>query len=173
MKKVTLQALLVSASILSALLVFSTVFNWYGNTVQIAAVKEGKKGSSGGENTSTGKTQTLGSSPATSSSNTIQLSVKEESAGVYRWISSSGGAINPTLKVSPNTNNIIKIQNPTDTKHELIIDTGADVLPSSDDINPNSSGQLSFKPTMTGTFTYHCAYHPFTMKGTIQVVSGP
>ena len=171
MKKVTLQALLVSASILSALLVFSTVFNWYGNTVQIAAVKEGKKGSSGGENTSTGKTQTLGSSPATSSSNTIQLSVKEESAGVYRWISSSGGAINPTLKVSPNTNNIIKIQNPTDTKYELIIDTNGH--PSSGDINPNSPGQLSFNPTMTGTFTYHCAYHPLTMKGTRQVVNAP
>ena len=56
--------------------------------------------------------------------------------------------------------------------HELIIDTGTDALPSSDDINPNGSGQLSFKPNMTGTFTYHCAYHPFTMKGTIQVVAG-
>src|SRR5919197_6610238 len=176
-KTITLQALVVSASILSAVVVFSIVFNWYGNSVQIAA--EAKTGSS-----SSSKTHTLGTAAAasaatsSSSTNTIQLSVKEESAGVYRWISGSssgggGGAINPTLKVSPNTNNIIKIQNPTDTKHELIIDTGADVLPSSDDINPNSSGQLSFKPTMTGTFTYHCAYHPFTMKGTIQVVSGP
>ncbi len=121
--------------------------------------------------------QTLGTAAAASSSpsssNTIQLSVKEVSDGVYRWIGSSGGAINPTLRVSANTANIIKIQNPTDTKHELIIDTGQDVLPSSDDINPNSSGQLSFKPTMTGAFTYHCAYHPFTMKGTIQVVRGP
>jgi hypothetical protein len=174
MKKTTLQAPVVSASILSAILVFSmVVFNWHGNSIQIAAIAEGKKGSSGSGSTSTGKTQTLGSSAAAApSSNTIQLSVKEESAGVYRWISSSGGAINPTLKVSPNANNIIKIQNPTDTKHELIIDTGADVLPSSDDVNPNSSGQLSFKPTMIGTFTYHCAYHPYTMKGTIQVVAG-
>ena len=105
--------------------------------------------------------------------NTIQLSTKELKPGVYNWINTSKGASNPTLKAFANASNIIKIQNPTDTKHELIIDTGADVLPSSDDINPNSSGQLSFKPTMTGTFTYHCAYHPFTMKGTIQVVSGP
>src|SRR5919197_3145348 len=178
-KTITLQALVVSASILSAVVVFSIVFNWYGNSIQIAA--EAKTGSS-----SSSKTHTLGiaaaasaaTSSSSSSTNTIQLSVKEESAGVYRWISSSsggggGGAINPTLKVSPNTNNIIKIQNPTDTKHELIIDTGADVLPSSDDINPNSSRQLSFKPTMTGTFTYHCAYNPFTMKGTIHVVAGP
>ena len=77
---------------------------------------------------------------------------------MYRWVSSSAGTINPTLNISPNTNNIIKIQNPTDTKYELIIDTNGH--PSSGDINPSSAGQLSFNPTMTGTFTYHCAYHP-------------
>ena len=70
-----------------------------------------------------------------------------------------------------NANNVIKIQNPTDTKHELIIDTGADVLPSSDDIAPSGLGQLTFNPIMTGTFTYHCAYHPYTMKGTIEIVN--
>ena len=103
--------------------------------------------------------------------NTIQLSTKEVKPGVYNWIDASNGASNPTLKAFANSKNIIRIQNPTDTKHELIIDTGADVLPSSDDINPSASGQLSFSPTMAGTFTYHCAYHPFTMKGTIQIVS--
>jgi hypothetical protein len=174
MKKKALHVLVVSASILSAILVFSVVSNWYGYSIQMAPIAEGKKGDSSSSSASTGKTQTLGTTASSSSSsNTIQLSVKEESEGVYRWISSSGRTINPTLKVPANTNSIIKIQNPTDTKHELIIDTGADVLPSSDDINPDSSGQLSFKPTMTGTFTYHCAYHPFTMKGTIQVISGP
>jgi heme/copper-type cytochrome/quinol oxidase subunit 2 len=169
MKKIKLHVILVSTSILSTILVLSIAFNWHGNSIQIAAIAQGKNGDN--SSASTGKTQTLGST--SSSSNTIQLSVKEESEGVYRWISSNAGTVNPTLKVPANTNNIIKIQNPTDTKHELIIDTGAEVLPSSDDINPDSSGQLSFKPTMTGTFTYHCAYHPFTMKGTIQVVSGP
>jgi plastocyanin len=174
MKKITLHAILVSTSILSTILVLSIAFNLHGNSIQIAPIAEGKKGDSSSGGASTGKTQTLGTAASSSSasSNTIQLAVKEESEGVYRWISSNGGAVNPTLKVPANTNSIIKIQNPTDTKHELIIDTGADVLPSSDDINPDSSGQLSFKPTMTGTFTYHCAYHPFTMKGTIQVVSG-
>jgi cupredoxin-like protein len=160
-KSVTLQALVVvSTSILSAVLVYSTIFNWY----QIATASgEEKK-----NNETTTNTLTTGASI----SNPIQLSVKEESENVYRWTSSSSGAINPMLKVLSNTNNTIKIQNPTDTKHELIIDTGTDVLPSSDDINPDGSGQLSFKPNMTGTFTYHCAYHPFTMKGTIQVVTG-
>ena len=178
MNKEALRAIVVSASILSAILVFGVVSNWHGNS-EIAPIAEGKKGDSSKASTaSTDKTQTLGTTAAaasssSSSSSTIQLSTKEESAGVYRWVSSSTGTINPTLKVSANKDNIIKIQNPTDTKHELIIDTGADVLPSSDDINPDSSGQLSFKPTATGTFTYHCAYHPFTMKGTIQVMSGP
>ena len=170
MKKKTLQTIVMSASILSSILVVSVMFNWHGNSIQIAPIAEGKKGDI--SSMPTNKTQALGTTASSSSSNTIQLSVKEQSEGVYRWISSNGGTENPTLKVSANTNNIIKIQNPTDTKHELIIDTGADVLPSSDDIKPDGSGQLSFKPTMTGTFTYHCAYHPFTMKGTIQVVSG-
>jgi plastocyanin len=47
-----------------------------------------------------------------------------------------------------------------------------DLQTSSGDIKPNSSGQLSFKPSVTGTFTYHCAYHPLIMKETIQVVNG-
>jgi Cupredoxin-like domain len=107
---------------------------------------------------------------ANSATNRIQLlSVKEVKDGVYNWINMSNGASNPTLDFLVNTKNVIKIQNPTDTKHELIIDTGADALPSSDDIVPNGSGRLVFSPNMTGTFTYHCAYHPFTMKGTIHV----
>ena len=101
--------------------------------------------------------------------NRIQLSAKEVKNGVYNWISGSNGASNPTIKAFVNNKNVIEIHNPTDTKHELIIDTGADVLPSSDDIAPNRSGQLTFSPGVTGTFTYHCAYHPFTMRGTIQI----
>jgi len=86
--------------------------------------------------------------------------------GVYNWINDSNGAPNPMIMALVNNTNVIRIQNPTDTKHELIMDTGADVLPSSDDIFPNGSDQLIFSPGLTGTFTYHCAYHPFTMKGT-------
>jgi plastocyanin len=104
---------------------------------------------------------------------TIQLSAKEITSGVYRWTNSTTGTFNPSLKVFANASNIIKIQNPTDTKHELIIDTGADILPSSDDIVPHGSGQLSFTPTSTGTFTYHCAYHPYTMNGIVKVVVKP
>jgi plastocyanin len=104
---------------------------------------------------------------------TIQLSAKEITSGVYRWTNSTTGMFNPSMKVFANANNIIKIQNPSDTKHELIIDTGADVLPSSGDVAPHGSGQLSFTPTSTGTFTYHCAYHPSTMNGIVKVVAKP
>ena len=148
-----------SAPILSAILAFGMAFNWQGNTIQMVPIAEAKHSSS--------------SSPSSSSApNTIQLSAKEQTEGLYRWVSNSDGTINPTLKASANAVNLIKIQNPTDTKHELIIDT-TNEHPSSGDIKPDSSGQLSFKPTTTGTFTYHCAYHPQTMKGTIQVASGP
>lgn len=177
MKRKTLDALVVLASILSAILVFSTSLNWQGNSIRVAPIAKALYGQTPVKPQASGTTSAASSSSSltssSSSSNPIQLSTKEESPGIYRWIGANTGTINPTLKILANTNSIIKIQNPTDTKHELIIDTGADVLPSSDDINPNSSGQLSFKPTTTGTFTYHCAYHPFTMKGTIQVVSGP
>jgi plastocyanin len=167
MKKITLQALVISTSILVAgLAVAGTLFNWHGYNVQTATAIEAKK--SNETTTASASTTTTNAS----ASNTLQLSVKEVTNGVYRWINGSNAAAdNPTLKVFKNANNVIKIQNPTDTKHELIIDTGADVLPSSDDIAPSGSGQLAFNPTMTGTFTYHCAYHPYTMKGTIEIVN--
>ncbi len=167
MKKITLKAIVISTSILVAgLAVAGTLFNWHGYNVQTATAIEAKK--SNETTTASASTTTTNAS----ASNTLQLSVKEVTNGVYRWINGSNAAAdNPTLKVFKNANNVIKIQNPTDTKHELIIDTGADVLPSSDDIKPDSSGQLSFKPTTTGTFTYHCAYHPYTMKGTIEIVN--
>jgi plastocyanin len=42
----------------------------------------------------------------------------------------------------------------------------------SGDIEPNSSGELSFRPNMTGTLQYHCEYHPATMRGIIEVTDG-
>ncbi len=102
--------------------------------------------------------------------NVIKMRAKEVDE-VYRWTAASDGSINPTLKLVANTNNIIQIKNPTDEKHELVIESNGRELASSGDINPDSSGQLTFKPTVTGTLGYHCEYHPETMKGTIQVGS--
>jgi plastocyanin len=73
--------------------------------------------------------------------------------------------------MAANANNIIQIDNPTDTKHELVIESNETELASSGDIAPDGSGQLTFRPTMTGTFEYHCEYHPDTMKGNIEVTS--
>jgi|SRR5919199_5039847 hypothetical protein len=90
-----------SASILSSILVVSVILDWQGNSMQIAPIAEAKKSRYG---TSNGETQTLGATGAaattsSSSSNGIQLSVKEEAGDVYRWVSNSQVTINPTLKL--------------------------------------------------------------------------
>jgi VCBS repeat-containing protein len=112
--------------------------------------------------------QGMDSSMGASQENTINMSAKEVDE-VYRWSTDAG--INPTLKLVANANNVIQIQNPTDEKHELVIESDDTELASSGDIGPDSSGQLTFKPTMTGTLEYHCEYHPDTMKGSIEVTA--
>jgi plastocyanin len=149
---------LASLVVLSATVLFGMMIsnNLFGYPLQIAT---GAQGSNAVKATAT-----------TTNGTTIQLTAKEVSDGVYRWIDSNNGAANPKLKVFENANNIIKIQNPTDTKHQLIIDTGADELPASGVVAANGNGQVSFNPNQLGTFTYHCAFHPFMMQGTIQIV---
>ncbi|MGA8107766.1 MAG: hypothetical protein WB815_14040 [Nitrososphaeraceae archaeon] len=104
--------------------------------------------------------------------NTIQLGVTEQQE-VYRWSNSSNEATNPTLEFIVNRDNIVQIQNPTDAEHEMIVESQqGNELATSGDIEPNSSGELSFRPNMTGTLQYHCEYHPTTMVGTIEVSDG-
>lgn len=101
--------------------------------------------------------------------NTIQLNAKEKK-GVYTWANKDG--TNPVMNFKFDTNNVVQIKNPTDTKHELVITSGGKEITASGDINPGSTGQLSFNPTTTsGTFQYHCQYHPDTMKGIINLSS--
>jgi Cupredoxin-like domain len=157
-----LQTIVLASSVvvLSATVLFGMMIsnNLFGYPLQIATGAQGSNA--------------LKATTATTTTNgtTIQLTAKEVSNGVYRWIDAINGAANPKLKVFENANNIIRIQNPTDTKHQLIIDTGADELPASGVVAANGNGQLSFNPNMPGTFTYHCAFHPFMMQGTIQIV---
>jgi hypothetical protein len=103
--------------------------------------------------------------------NAIQLSAKLDNSvnPPFRWVNPMSGVINPTLNFKANTNQTIQIQNPTDFKHQFIIDQNGKQLATSGDIAAGSSGQVSFKPNMIGTFGYHCLYHPTTMKGIIQV----
>jgi len=97
----------------------------------------------------------------------LQVSVIEEDE-VYEW--ASGQQINPTLTLIKNTENVIDIQNPTDEKHEFVIESNGEEIAASGDISPESSGMLSIKPDMIGELGYHCEYHPDSMKGTIKVI---
>jgi hypothetical protein len=103
--------------------------------------------------------------------NAIQLSAKLDNSvnPRFRWLNATSGVINPTLNFKANTNQTIQIHNPTDFKHQFVIDKNGKQLATSGDIAAGSSGQVSFKPNMIGTFGYHCLYHPTTMKGLIQV----
>ena len=105
------------------------------------------------------------------SRNVFQLSAKLDNSvnPPFRWVDSTDGVINPTLNFKADTNDVIHIQNPTQTLHQLIIDFDGKQIATSGDITPDSSGQVSVKPNMIGTFGYHCLYHPDTMKGIIQV----
>lgn len=105
------------------------------------------------------------------SENVFQLSAKLDNSinPPFRWVNTTNGVINPTLNFKVNTNDVIKIQNPTQALHQLIIDFNGKQIATSGDITPGSSGLVSIKPNMTGAFGYHCLYHPDTMKGIIQV----
>jgi hypothetical protein len=72
--------------------------------------------------------------------NAIQLSSKEEPTG-YRWIDTTNGVINPTLNLNTGTNKAIQLQNPTDAKHQLIIDdpNGKQLVTSGDIASGSSS----------------------------------
>ncbi len=60
----------------------------------------------------------------------IQLSAKLV-GGEFKWVDTDTGESNPTLMLKANTDQIIKIQNLTDTKHQLIIDQNGKQLATS------------------------------------------
>lgn len=111
---------------------------------------------------------TTSTTSSPSSANPIQLSAKEENE-TYRWADANAGTINPPLTVKAGATNTIDVKNPTDTEHNLIIESNGKEVASSGDIKPASSGSAKFSPQTGATYSYHCEYHPTTMKGTIQV----
>ncbi len=129
------------------------------NTTQTGNGTSGNSVTAPGQQNATATTSTSASS--------IKMTAKEVDE-TYKW-STSDGATNPTLKMTANADNSVQIANPTDAKHELVIESNGKEVASSGDIAANGSGQLSFKPTAAGTYEYHCEYHPTTMKGTIEV----
>ena len=104
------------------------------------------------------------------SNSSIALNALELKNETYRWQNTSE-AINPTLHLIANTDYLIKIKNPTDTKHELIIGSNGTELAKSNEIEPDKNGKFTFNANSTGTLEYHCEYHPDTMKGIIEISS--
>jgi plastocyanin len=90
----------------------------------------------------------------------------------YRWVDSTG-AENPDLNIISNTEYTIKIDNPTDEEHELIIDSesagNTSEIAESGDIEPGKNVEFNFKADQVGELGYHCKYHPDMMNGTINV----
>lgn len=126
-----------------------------------------------GSSTSTsdkGSSTSTSSSASNSNTSSIALNALELKNETYRWQNTSEG-INPTLHLIANTDYLIKIKNPTDTKHELIITSNGTELAKSNEIKPGKNGKLNFNANSTGTFEYHCEYHPDTMKGIIEISS--
>jgi len=109
---------------------------------------------------------------AVSSNNTIILNAAEVGEETYRWVNSTGGE-NPNLNLISDTEYTIKIDNPTDEEHELIIDSESDgktsAIAQSPEIEPGKNAEFEFKPNQVGELGYHCEYHPDQMNGTINV----
>ena len=104
--------------------------------------------------------------------NTIFLNPQETNE-TYRWVNSSGG-INPTLGIAKGSEYLIKIKNPTDTKHELIIeDAKHSEIGKSKEIQPGKNTEFKFSTEKTGQLNYYCEYHPETMRGIINVIENP
>ena len=117
--------------------------------------------------------QTSGSNSSTvMGNNTIVLNAAEVGEKQYRWVDNSG-AENPTLNLAANNEYTIKISNPTDEEHELIIDSQEggknSEIAKSDEIQPKDNVEFTFKSDQPGELGYHCKYHPDMMNGTITV----
>jgi plastocyanin len=90
----------------------------------------------------------------------------------YRWVDGTGTE-NPHLNIVSNTEYTIKIDNPTDEEHELIIDSESDgnksAVAEGPEIEPGDNGEFKFMSNQVGELGYHCKYHPDQMNGTITV----
>src|SRR5213594_3432398 len=108
-----------------------------------------------GSSTSTsdkGSSTSTSSSASNSNTSSIALNALELKNETYRWQNTSKG-INPTLHLIANTDYLIKIKNPTDTKHQLIITSNGTEIAKSNEIKPGKNGKLNFANS-TGTFEY-------------------
>ncbi|HEX2305990.1 MAG TPA: cupredoxin domain-containing protein [Nitrososphaeraceae archaeon] len=104
--------------------------------------------------------------------NTIILDPAEVN-GTYRWVNNSGG-INPTLQIAKGNEYVIKINNPTDEEHELVIeDSKGSKIDNSEEVQPGKNIEFKFKTEESDDLNYHCEYHPETMKGKVNIIESP
>jgi hypothetical protein len=151
---------IVSTAIIVAIVSFSTTSSSISSVTMVLAQQTDNN------TTTTPTTITL-------TENAVQVNATEINE-VYRW--QINGQMNPDLGLLANTAYTFTVQNPTDSKHELIIaDSQGKDLATSGDIQPGGSGILNFKTNMTSSggnmLGYHCEYHPDLMKGAIQIVN--
>jgi plastocyanin len=139
--------------------------------VQPISAKKSSSYDKGSSSSTSDKSSSTSKNASASNGNTssIALNALELKNETYRWQNTSE-AINPTLHLIANTDYLIKIKNPTDTKHQLIIASNGTEIAKSKDIIAGKNGKLNFANS-TGTFEYHCEYHPDTMKGIIEISS--
>jgi plastocyanin len=115
-------------------------------------------------------TASTSNSDTNNNTRSIALNALELKNETYRWQNTTQG-INPTLHLIAHTDYVIKIKNPTDAKHELIIGSNGTELAKSNGINPGKNKDFVFNANTTGVFEYHCEYHPDTMKGIIEITN--
>jgi uncharacterized cupredoxin-like copper-binding protein len=153
--KVYLNVLVASLALIAGLLVIYHV----SSTQALAQADENNETKISNTNVATGN-------------NTILLNPQETNE-TYRWVNSSGG-VNPTLGIAKGSEYLIKIKNPTDTKHELIIeDAKHSEIAKSKEIQPGKNIEFKFNTEKTGQLNYYCEYHPETMRGIINIVENP
>src|SRR6187200_3026497 len=97
------QCEVVLSSVLLAAMLFGMTSNFFGHhymqLIPAAVAQENENATNNNSNNSTPTNKTI-------TNNIVQLSVKEVTSGVYKWINGSNGADNPTLKAFTNANNI-------------------------------------------------------------------
>jgi len=154
------------------LLVVSAIF--LGVNTEVSTSEASNETDSLTDNKTMSSNKTSNDTSTASSNKTIILNVAEiGDEEQYRWVDASG-AENPTLNIMANKEYNIKISNPTDEEHQLIIDSKPDgkssEIAKSKEIKPDSKNvELNFKTDQVGELGYHCKYHPEMMNGTINV----
>jgi Cupredoxin-like domain len=153
--KVYLNVLVASLALIAGLLVISHV-----SSTQVLGQEDGNNDTK------------LSNTTVATGNNTIILNPQETNE-TYRWVNSSGG-INPILGIAKGSEYLVKIKNPTDTKHELIIeDAKHSEIAKSKEIQPGKNTEFKFNTEKTGQLNYYCEYHPETMRGIIKIIENP